>query len=56
MKIRTTRDEWQIWGNYGHGWYEECVEDNRRDGLQRLKEYRENGSGAYQLRKRRIKL
>ena len=53
---RTTRDEWQIWGNYGYGWDEECSESTRKEALQRLREYRENGGGQYQLRKRRIKI
>lgn len=53
---RKTRDEWQVWSNYGYGWDEECSEPTRRDGLQRLREYRENGPGQYRLRKRRIKI
>ena len=56
VRQRTTRDEWQIWGNYGYGWDEECSEPTRKEALQRLREYRENGGGQYQLRKRRIRL
>lgn len=41
--------EYEIHGNYGHGFECECSEDNRRDALQRLKEYRENGPGQYKL-------
>lgn len=53
---RKTRDEWQVWGNYGYGWDEECSESTRSEGLQRLREYRENGNGVYELRKRRIRI
>lgn len=41
---RKTRDEWQLWIDYGygHGWEHEISEDTRKDVLQRRKEYREN--------------
>lgn len=51
--IRKTRDVWRLQGNYGYGWETECEESTRGDGLQRLREYRENGPGAYRLRKGR---
>lgn len=53
---RKTRDEFQVWGNYGYGWDEECAEATRKEGRERLKEYRANGGGVYQLRKRRLKV
>ena len=55
MKQRTTRDEWEIQGNYGYGWDVECTEDNSKDARQRLREYRDNGTGLYRIVKRRIK-
>lgn len=56
--VRKTRDVWRLQGNYGYGdgWETECEEDSRVQGLQRLKEYLENGPGAYRLRKGREKL
>lgn len=55
---RKTRDIYVIQGNYGygHGWEDECSEDSRREARQRLKEYRENGPGAYRLICRRERL
>lgn len=41
--------EYEIHGNYGQGYECECSEDNRRDALARLREYRENGPGQYKL-------
>lgn len=45
--------EYQVQGNYGHGhgWECETTEDNRRDALARLREYRANGPGQYRLRR-----
>lgn len=53
---RKTRDERQILGNYGYGWDVECVECTRREAMQRLREYRENGSGVYLLKCRRVRV
>ena len=54
---RKTYDEWQIQGLYSGQWEEVCSEDNRKEALQRLKEYRENESGtAFQIKKLRIKI
>lgn len=55
-RARVTRDEWQIWGNYGYGWDEECSESTRKEGLARLREYRADGGGTYELRKRRVRI
>lgn len=46
--------EYDIQGNYGQGWETECTESTRAEALQRLREYRENGPGAYRMRARRI--
>ena len=53
---RKTRDEWRISGNYGYGWDVECTEDTAREARARLREYRENGGGAYKLTKHRVKV
>lgn len=57
MYKRKTTDEYQIHGLYSYGWEEVTAEDNRREALQRLKEYRDNEKGtAFKLVKKRIKL
>lgn len=42
---------WIVQGNYGygHGWEDENIELTREDGERSLKEYKENGPGAYRL-------
>lgn len=42
--VRKTRDEFQLWINYGygHGWEHEISEDSYREFKARRKEYREN--------------
>lgn len=54
--IRKTRDEWEIQGNYGHGW--ECVntEDTRQDAKRSVSEYRANESAPFRVVKKRVKL
>jgi hypothetical protein len=43
---------WEVQGNYGpHGWETECTESTRAEALQRLREYRANGPGAYRIRR-----
>ena len=54
--IRKTRDEWEILGNYGYGWDVECTEATAREARERLREYRDNGTGVYRLVKRRVTL
>ena len=39
---RKTRDEYQLWINYGQGYEHEISEDSWREMRARLKEYREN--------------
>lgn len=46
--------EWQVQGNYGHGWECECSESTRAEGLARLREYQANGPGVYRLRRARV--
>lgn len=53
---RKTKDEYQIWSNYGYGWECECTAEDMQDGRRLLKEYRENGSGVYELKKKRVPL
>jgi len=55
--VRKTIDRWDIMGNYGygHGWECECSEYTYTEAIQRLKEYRENGSGRYRIEKHREK-
>lgn len=52
--IRKTIDEWEVQGHYGYGW--ECVttEENRREAIERLKEYRANESYPFRLIKKRV--
>ena len=56
MYQRKTYDEWIVQGYYGFGWEDECVEFTRKEGLQRLKEYRANSQYASRLVKRRIQV
>lgn len=58
--------EYEVQGYYGRGpgnhgrfgkgiaWETECTEYTKREALQRLKEYRENGPGEYRIKRRRI--
>ena len=54
MYKRQTVDEYEIQGNYGHGWECETTEETRKEALQRLKEYRTNSQYAVRLIKRRV--
>ena len=42
MYIRKTRDLFTVQGLYSGNWEDETSESTRREGIQRLKEYREN--------------
>lgn len=55
---RKTKDVFVIQGRYPgpYGWEDECEEETRAEGRAQLKCYRENGSGEYRLRKRRLPL
>lgn len=50
-----THIEFIIQGNYGQGWEDENTELTREDAKRSLREYRENGPGAYRLIRRRVK-
>ena len=39
---RKTRDEWQLWINYGQGWEHEISEDTGAELKVRRQEYRDN--------------
>lgn len=43
--IRKTKDEYQIQGNYGHGFEMVTAEDTYKEAKERLKEYRDNEPG-----------
>lgn len=47
---RKTRDRWDIMTNWGYGWDWECSEYTRTEARQRLKEYRENSCGRFEVR------
>lgn len=55
---RKTRDVFIIQSNYGfgHGWEDECCESRRKDGLARLREYRENSPCPARMITRREKI
>ena len=55
MYIRKTVDEWEVQGNYGHGW--ECVttEESRKDALTQLRCYNENEPYPHRIIKKRVK-
>lgn len=46
--------EYVVQGNYGHGWEDVTAEETYREARQRLREYRENSSGAHRLITRRV--
>lgn len=41
---------------HGHGWEDSTSEDTRKEGRERLREYRENSPGSHRLISRRVKL
>lgn len=56
---RKTRDVFVVQGNYGygHGWEDLTAEEHRKEGLARLREYRENEAGTpFRLVSRREKI
>jgi hypothetical protein len=53
--VRKTVDRWDIESNYGYGWNVECSEYTKKEGLQTLREYRENVNVPTRLVKRREK-
>lgn len=53
---RKTKDEWQLWSNYGYGWEHEISEDTWKEMRERLKEYRQNTNGNFRVKKVRVKI
>lgn len=52
---RKTRDEYNIEGNYGHGFERVHTEDTLKEARARLKEYREHEPGtSFRLKKKRV--
>lgn len=53
---RKTRDEFELQGNYGHGW--ECLttEDTLAGARARRREYVDNEGGDYRIVTRRVPL
>jgi len=57
MKTRKTRDEYQMFSDYGQGWEHELSEDTWKEMRERLKEYRSNAPQyRYKSVKRRVRL
>jgi hypothetical protein len=57
MYTRKTTDEYIVQGNYSQGWEDETTEETWREGMRRLKEYRDNmPEYPHRLIKKRIKL
>ena len=53
---RKTEDEYQIHGNYGHGWEEVTAESTMKDARAQLKTYRENEPGvSFKIVYKRVK-
>ena len=42
MYVRKTVDAWVLEGNYGCGWEYLLTEYTKKEGMERLREYREN--------------
>jgi hypothetical protein len=56
-RTRKTRDEWQMWSNYGYGWEHELSEDTFKEIKQRVKEYRENAPQySYKIKLARVRV
>lgn len=56
MYVRKTEDVWVLEGNYGCGWEYILEEDTRKEGMARLREYRENQPQyPVRLAKKRVK-
>lgn len=56
MYIRKTRDIFILEQNYGYGWEYVLEEDNRKDILQRKREYIENTNYPTRILKKREKI
>jgi hypothetical protein len=57
MYKRKTIDEYEIHGNYGYGFEAITTEENRKQAIERLKEYRNNEPGTrFKIVKKRVKI
>lgn len=56
MYIRKTRDIFILEQNYGYGWEYVLEEDNRKDILQRKREYIDNTNYPTRILKKREKI
>lgn len=54
--VRKTRDEWQLWANFGYGWDYVLSEENKRDIILQVREYRKNTTAALRVRKIRVRV
>lgn len=54
--VRKTKDEWIIEGNYGYGWEEESVYNNRKEAEKDLKIYNLESGGMHRLVKKESKI
>ena len=54
---RKTKDEYELYGNYGYGWDYILTEDDRLEAKKQLKCYNENEPGVpHKIIKRRVKI
>jgi hypothetical protein len=56
MYKRKTRDEWEIQGNYGHGWEMVTTEETRKAATVQLRCYNLNESAPHRIKKIRVKI
>lgn len=52
--VRKTRDEWQLWANYGDGWDYVLSEETKKNIMARAREYRTNTKAALRIEKHRV--
>ena len=56
--IRKTRDEYEVWTNYGYGWEVEVTASTYKEAKEIYRDYIENARGLIDIRikKRRVKI
>lgn len=52
--VRKTRDEWQLWANYGDGWDYVLSEETYKKIMARAREYRANTKAELRIEKHRV--
>lgn len=52
--VRKTRDEWQLWANYGDGWDYVLSEEKYKNIMARAREYRANTKAELRIEKHRV--